>query len=276
MSVNVFSDNACSELAEVDGYDSSEIDISDMQIPFKKCKMCVIWADMQDDQIDDMFYENRRKNPPLCSSIWNYKDTCDRKCQKIGRERAVKEGWNSSDKVLLSVLSLFCKFILNPILVCVLGVFKSSFATLTILIFPNNIIQGVGMLVAILKKRQKMSNKETLLEQAAMTAAGLQQAHVVGIFGLSLVIIVIFAALKMKGITWAMMLILNVTLFAYLMKLTVDSGVSNTIVNPDGSITRLDSDDSSVESETSENNREGSFVPPTAPGVSRNELPPVS
>lgn len=243
-----------------------------MQIPFKKCKMCVIWADMQDDQIDDMFYENRRRNPPLCSSIWNYKDTCDRKCQRIGRERAVKEGWNSSDKVLLSVLSLFCKFMLNLILVCVFKVFSP----ISLYLNDLNNYEGVGMLVAILKKRQKMSNKETLLEQAAMTAAGLQQAHVVGIFGLSLVIIVIFAALKMKGITWAMMLILNVTLFAYLMKLTVDSGVSNTIVNPDGSITRLDSDDSSVESETSENNREGSFVPPTAPGVNRNELPPFS
>jgi len=94
-----------------------------------------------------------------------------------------------------------------------------------------------------------MSNKDTLLEQAAMSAAGLEQGHVAGIFGLGLLIIIIFASLRMKQITWAMLLLLNLTLFAYLMKLTVDGGVDgNGILNADGTITRIDSEESSVAS----------------------------
>ena len=116
------------------------------------------------------------------------------------------------------------------------------------------------MLFAILRKRQKMSNKDTLLEQAAMSAAGLQQAHIGGIFALALIIIIIFAALRMKRITWAMMLFLNLLLFAYLMKLTVDSGMENDgMLNADGTITRIDSEDSSVASGAS-----GAHLPPIA------------
>jgi hypothetical protein len=46
---------------------------------------------------------------------------------------------------------------------------------------------------------------------------------------------------------------MNTALFGYLMKLTVDSGVSagETVIGPDGTIIRhADSDDSSVESNT--------------------------
>lgn len=218
LAVNIYSDNTCETRSVVDGYDDANIDLSGLEIPFKKCKLCVVWIDKADDEIDDMFYENRRRYAPLCSQVWGYKDECDRKCQRIGLERGKKEGWNTSDKVLLGVLSLF----------------------------------GAGMLFAILRKRQKMSNKDTLLEQAAMSAAGLQQMHVVGIFALALVIITIFASLRMKQITWGMMLLLNLTLFSYLMKLTVDSGVEGDgILNADGTVTRIDSEDSSIASDIS-------------------------
>lgn len=175
------------------------------------------WIDVSDDQIDDMFYEKRTMNAPLCSSVWQYKESCDRKCQKTGLERKEKNGWNTSDKILLAILAVF----------------------------------GFGMLVAILTKRTKMSSKDALLEQAAMSAAGLQQAHVIGIFLLVVIIITVFALLGLKNVTWALLLIMNTSLFGYLMKLTIDSGVSTgeTIIGPDGTIIRRgDSDDSSVES----------------------------
>jgi hypothetical protein len=89
------------------------------------------------------------------------------------------------------------------------------------------------------------------LEQAAMSAAGLQQAHVIGIFVLIVIVITVFALLQLKNITWALLLLMNTALFGYLMKLTVDSGVSagETVIGPDGTIIRqADSDDSSVES----------------------------
>jgi len=120
------------------------------------------------------------------------------------------------------------------------------------------------MLVAILQKRQQMSNKDALLEQAAMTAAGLQQTHVIGIFVLVLVVIVIFASLCMKNITWAMLLMMNTVLFAYLMKLTIDSSVARTIVGPDGKLIRIDSDETSVASSNQMDPPSVSPLPPTA------------
>lgn len=217
LSVNIYSDNTCETRSLVDGYDDANIDISDIQLPFKQCQACVVWVDKNDDEIDDQFYENRQTFAPLCSTVWSRKQECDKNCQKMGREATEKEGWNTSDKVLLTVLGVF----------------------------------GFGMLVAILQKRRKMSNKDALLEQAAMSAAGLKQLHVIGIFVLVVLVIMVFALLGLKNITWALLLIMNTALFGYLMKLTVDSGVSTgeTIIGPDGTVIRRDdSDETSVES----------------------------
>ena len=54
------------------------------------------------------------------------------------------------------------------------------------------------MLIGILTKRRKMSQKDALMEQAAMSAAGLQQSHIIGIFALVIVIITIFGLLALK------------------------------------------------------------------------------
>ncbi|KAL3922569.1 MAG: hypothetical protein SGILL_002134 [Bacillariaceae sp.] len=210
ISVNIYEDNTCTTRSTIDGYDDANIDVSEIQA-------CVMWVDKNDDEIDDMFYENRQTNAPLCSTAWNYKQTCNRKCQRTGLEPREKDGWSTPDKILLAILAIF----------------------------------GAGMLGAILRKRQNMSNKDALLEQAAMSAAGLQQVHVIGIFVMIVIVITVFALLQLKNITWALLLIMNTALFGYLMKLTVDSGVSagETVIGPDGTIIRpADSDDSSVES----------------------------
>lgn len=235
ISVNIYSDNTCTTRSVVDGYDDANIDVSEIQLPFKHCQSCVMWVDKNDDEIDDMFYENRKTNAPLCSTAWSYKQSCGRKCLKTGLEPKTKDGWNTPDKVLLAILAIF----------------------------------GLGMLAAILRKRQNMSNKDALLEQAAMSAAGLQQAHVIGIFVLIIIVITVFALLQLKNITWALLLIMNTALFGYLMKLTVDSGVSagETVIGPDGTIIRhADSDDSSVESISNLNsakNNPGTYHLPT-------------
>lgn len=193
-----------------------------------------MWIDQNDDAIDDMFYENRQVNAPLCSTVWNYKQTCNRRCQRTGLEPKEKDGWSTPDKILLAILAVF----------------------------------GLGMLIAILQKRQSMSNKDALLEQAAMSAAGLQQAHVIGIFVLVVIVITVFALLQLKNITWALLLIMNTALFGYLMKLTVDSGVSagETVIGPDGTIIRqADTDDSSMASSVppSTKNNAGTYMLPT-------------
>jgi len=235
ISVNLFYDDACTErtnqnyspYAENDD-DAQQFDLSGIQLPFKQCHSCVVWMDRDDDDnIDDQYYEKRQRYPPLCSQVWKNKAECDKTCQKTGLEPIVREGWNKSDKVLLGILTCF----------------------------------GVGMLVGILRQRRTMSNKEALLEQAAMTAVGLSQTHIIFIFILTIVIIIIFASLCMKDITWTMLLAMNVVLFAYLLKLTVDSG-NTCIMNPDGTIRRVDSDESSYTSATSKRSQ-NKFVPPT-------------
>jgi len=100
------------------------------------------------------------------------------------------------------------------------------------------------MLLAIISKRQKMSKKEVLLEQAAISAAGLQQSHILGIFALLILIITMFALLGLKKITWALLLMINIVLFAYLMKLTVDGSVKETII-VDGKIVEAEEDSES-------------------------------
>ena len=108
------------------------------------------------------------------------------------------------------------------------------------------------MLLTIIKKRQKMSNKDALLEQAAISAAGLQQTHVLGIFALLILIIMMFALLGLKKITWALLLLLNIVLFAYLMKLTVDGSVKETIIGPDGQVIEKDDSEDDDEDEDEE------------------------
>jgi hypothetical protein len=196
-----------------------------------------MWVNKNDDQVDDMFYENRQTQAPLCSTAWNYKADCNRKCQRMGAEAKQKDGWTTPDKILLAILAVF----------------------------------GLGMLAAILRKRQKMSNKDALLEQAAMSAAGLQQAHVIGVVVLVVIVITVFALLQLKNITWALLLIMNTALFGYLMKLTVDSGVGadEPVIGPDGTvIRRADSDDSSLESSVPVNRNAGTYMLPTLPTIS--------
>lgn len=109
ISVNIYKDNTCETRDTVNGSDDANIDASDLQLPFKQCQQCVNWVDRNDDNVDDQYYENREMNAPLCSNVWAYKETCNRKCQKMGLER--RDGWNTSDKILLSILGVFGTFL---------------------------------------------------------------------------------------------------------------------------------------------------------------------
>lgn len=188
---------------------------------------------MADDKIDDGFYEKRQTEAPLCGTAWTYKQTCNRKCQRAGLEARL--GWNTSDKFLLGILSVF----------------------------------GLTMLGLILRKRQFMSPKDSLLEEAAMSAAGLQKPHLIGIFILVVLVLAVFASLGLKNITWALLLIINISLFAYLMKLTVDSVVNTgeTIIGPDGNIIQRDMDDDDSSDDESPHktprNTAGTYMLPT-------------
>jgi hypothetical protein len=185
--------------------------------------------------VDDGFYEKRMTEAPLCSAAWESKKTCNRKCQKIGVEKShAEQGWNASDNMLLIILITFCVIL-------------------------------VGL---IIRKRNKMSNKDSLLEQAAMNAAGLQTPHIIGIFALIIVVIAVFALLGLKNVTWALLLILNTALFGYLMKLTVDASANAEIIGPDGSVIRNDdSDDDSSLDDPPMNSSNNQYVPTSQVGI---------
>ena len=130
---------------------------------------------MADDvKVDDQWFENHQTNSPLCSTAWSVKQTCNKQCQHKGLETATV-GWSTPDKILVTILTLF----------------------------------AVVMLGLIFRKRQKMSNKDALLEQAAMSAAGLQPPHVIGIFFLVILVVAVFALLGLKNITWALLLVIK-------------------------------------------------------------------
>mmetsp|Transcript_10930 Transcript_10930/g.16384 ORF Transcript_10930/g.16384 Transcript_10930/m.16384 type:complete len:418 (+) Transcript_10930:332-1585(+) len=228
IAVNIYEDATCETRSVVDGYDDANIDVESIQPPFKSCLPCVVWFDTDDQAVDDGFYENRQMNPPLCKNVYQYREECNKKCQKMGVEKAPKTSWNTSDKVLLTILSLF----------------------------------AVGMCIKIFIKRRTMSNKNSLLEQAALSAIGLQQSHIIGIICLWVLVTVIFACLGMKSATWVMLLLLNSIFFAYLMKLTVASGTGNgakrePMIGPDGTeIPPGDDDDDSSDDDDDEEEEE--------------------
>mmetsp|Transcript_22662 Transcript_22662/g.47111 ORF Transcript_22662/g.47111 Transcript_22662/m.47111 type:complete len:385 (-) Transcript_22662:372-1526(-) len=237
LAVNIYEDGQCTKASTWNGYDDANVPV-DLSIEFRKCTPCVIWTDKNDDEIDDGYYDYKMTNAPLCRTSWEYRQSCDAKCQMLAREVKARDGWNQADQILLSILTLF----------------------------------GCGMLLAILKKRQKMSNKDALLEQAAITAAGLQPTHILGVFFLLILVIVVFALLNLKKITWALLLLVNILLFAYLMKLTVDGSVKETIVGPDGKIVEKE------ESDDDEEEEDGPVGPTSTPAgnYENPNLPPIS
>ena len=118
-----------------------------------------------------------------------------------------------------------------------------------------------------------MAKKDTLLEEAAMSAAGLQQTHIIGIFVLTLIVIILFGLMGFKTITWTLLLLVNLVLFTYLMKLTIDSGL-NTPVGPDGEPLDDDSSDEEYEDDDDDDDEEGNYKAPTE--APKETLPPIT
>lgn len=229
LSVNVYKDNTCETPDKNEhGIDDTNIDVSSLQPSFKSCHQCVYFVDKNEDDVDDQYFDNRMTSAPLCSTSWENKQVCNGKCKRLGN---AESGWNSTDQILMTFLSLF----------------------------------GAAMLAVISKKRTKMAKKDALLEEAAMSAAGLQQTHVIGLFVLTLIITVLFGLMGLKSFTWGLLLLLNLILFCYLMKLTIDSGL-NAPVGPDGELIGYESsDEEDDDDDEEEDNENGVYKPPATP-----------
>lgn len=175
------------------------------------------WINKDEDEIDDQFYVKRQMLAPLCSTAWEYKQQCNKKCQRIGLKEE-RESWKRADCILLAVQ------------------------------------MGFGALMGglIWRKRQQMSIKEALLEQAAIHAAGLQIAHVLGVAALIVLVITVVALLGLKNLALGLILIIDLALFGYLLKVTYDKSLMDTVIGPDGEvIAKADSEDSDEGSKAS-------------------------
>jgi hypothetical protein len=109
--VNVYKDNTCTQHdRNANGVDDTTIAVSSkLQPPFGQCTSCVHFVDKNEDDVDDRYFENRMKNAPLCESLWEYKKHCGGTCKRMANKVA-RKGWNSSDKLLLTVLGIFSKY----------------------------------------------------------------------------------------------------------------------------------------------------------------------
>jgi len=175
LAVNLYEDSSCSTLSTLGSI--TELDVSDLEIPFKRCTSCAYW---------DSEYRDGSYYSEFCAILVQSGEECNNRCTKVSSVSVLNDGWTDSDKFLLGFLSIF----------------------------------GAALFVGIVLERQKMSKKEALLEEAAMTVAGLQKVHVCGIIVLFLLVVLIFALLQMKTLTWGLLLLSNIILFMYLIKLT--------------------------------------------------------
>ncbi len=133
---------------------------------------------------------------------------------------------------------------------------------------------GAVMIAIIMKKRTKMSKKDALLEEAAMSAAGIEQTHVVGAFAITLFLVMISGLAGWKGLTWTLLLVVNLVLFAYLMKLTIDSGL-NVPLGPDGQPIGGDESSDDEDDDDDDDEDEGDYKPPAEKSAAQPRAPPA-
>lgn len=197
LSVNIYSDATCDTRDYENGMDDANIDVSDLQIPFHSCQACVTWLDKNDDEVDDQYYENKQINAPLCSQVWARKQECGRACKKLAKEYEDSPHWSKSDLILLGVLGAFA---------------------------------ALMMFGSIQKRRQIRASEDSLLASEVSIKPTepprYSETQLLIAFAVSVLLVAIFAALVVKGVTWALLLVLNLVLFGYLLKLVIDSGTT--------------------------------------------------
>ena len=49
LSVNAYKDNTCTTPDSKNGFDDTNLDVSDLQVPFKQCQSCVYFVDKNED-----------------------------------------------------------------------------------------------------------------------------------------------------------------------------------------------------------------------------------
>lgn len=168
------------------------IDISDLRIKFETCQDCVYWPDENGDDdaangadVDDGFWNYHGYDSAMCGAAWKTKTKCNRQCQRQAKKGAKSYSYHSG----FSRPGKFFLFVFT--------------------------VSGIFLLLAVHSQRKRMATEDAVYEEALVQKAGMKMKHVVfGIIGL-IVFTLIFALLKLKFLTWFLLLGANVLLFAY-------------------------------------------------------------
>lgn len=181
LAINAYKDQYCSE--PIDEY-NFQVDLTDVKLNYQICQSCSNWDIPQNDEYDDQLSEESEYFSPLCSAVWNYREVCDGSCQRQMKltTGAIKErSYSATNKFMLFFLSSV----------------------------------GIISMAAVLVVRRKMSRTDALLEQAAVEKVGLKKDHLPKIFLGTILFLTLLMLLKVKGLTFLLLIVIDVTLIAY-------------------------------------------------------------
>jgi len=153
-------------------------------LPFNTCTVCVM--ESQVDENGDAVDSDELDENSFCNKIWDESAACDEDCKLLGTIKT-NTTWDTKEIVILAFeLAVFCALVLS-----------------------------------IFQKRNAMSSKDRLIEQATAAHFGMKKLHVVGVLVGAVIIVTAFAAAKLVTATLVFMLFCDVVALGYLTKIAL-------------------------------------------------------
>lgn len=193
IAVKAYEDDQCTQLKSSNyNIQNLGLDISDLRVKFETCQDCVYWPNENGDDdngdgadVDDGFWNYHGYDSPMCGAAWKTKSKCNRKCQRLAKKGASSYAYHAG----FTRPGRFFLFVFS--------------------------VSGVFLLLAVHSQRKRMATEDAVYEEALVQKAGMQMKHVVFAIIALIVFTLIFALLKLKFLTWFLLLGANALLFAY-------------------------------------------------------------
>ena len=206
------------------------------QVRFGYCTSCVIWFDKADDQVDDQYWRVHKNDAPLCSLLYQSKTSCSGSClsatKAAAKAAATPDSWSSSERYAIAFLFLFG-------------------AALTYNVLNITYLQAKDKLL------QEAANDSDL--DRPVEVDPMFKKTLIGAVASMGVLSLILALLTLKAATWFFLFGTVAVLFAYALKLTMETGVKAC-----GGDTTYEYDSEDEEEEKASKSR-NSYTAPTDP-----------
>lgn len=192
--INAYDDMYCSN--KVSQNYNLGIDISSLKVSFDTCKTCITQSNNQynnnnnnGNNNQEYYYEYDAYPTPLCSALYNYKETCNGSCKRAAKKATSSSRSSSYSGEGFSPLGKFFLWVMS--------------------------FTAVFFLLASLAQRKKMSKTDAVLEEAAIKSAGVDKKLIPRIFVGVALFICLLILLKRKILTWFFLTAVNVALLGY-------------------------------------------------------------